>query len=111
MDGHLETVSIEFERKPSPEALRAAFAEFSAEPQALGLPMAPARPVIVRDEIDRPQPRLDRDEQNGMASVVGRIRLCPVLDYKFLVLGHNTLRGAAGGTLLNAELLVAKEML
>lgn len=111
MDGHLETVSIEFERKPSPEALRAAFAEFSAEPQALGLPMAPARPVIVRDEIDRPQPRLDRDEQNGMASVVGRIRPCPVLDYKFLVLGHNTLRGAAGGTLLNAELLLAKELL
>ena len=65
----------------------------------------------MRDEQDRPQPRLDRDDQKGMASVVGRIRHCSVLDFKFLVLGHNTIRGAAGGTLLNAELLVAKEML
>ncbi|MBI5876787.1 MAG: aspartate-semialdehyde dehydrogenase [Chloroflexi bacterium] len=111
MDGHLETVSIEFERKPSLDALHSAFATFSAEPQALNLPMAPEHPIIVRDEIDRPQPRLDRDDQKGMASVVGRIRPCPVLDYKFLVLGHNTLRGAAGGTLLNAELLLAKEMI
>ena len=111
MEGHLETVSIEFERKPSPEQLREAFAAFSGEPQALKLPTAPERPVVVREDVDRPQPRLDRDEQNGMASVVGRIRPCPVLDYKFLVLGHNTVRGAAGGTLLNAELLVAKELL
>jgi len=111
MDGHLETVSIEFERKPSLDELRATFANFSAEPQALKLPMAPERPIIVREEIDRPQPRLDRDDQKGMAAVVGRIRPDPVFDYKFLVLGHNTLRGAAGGTLLNAELLLAKEMI
>ncbi len=111
LDGHLETVSIEFARKPSLEELRAVFADFRGEPQALQLPTAPERPIVVRDEPDRPQPRLDRDEQNGMASVVGRIRPCPVLDYKFLVLGHNTLRGAAGGTLLNAEMLVAKEWL
>ncbi|MBI3734617.1 MAG: aspartate-semialdehyde dehydrogenase [Chloroflexi bacterium] len=110
LDGHLEAVSIEFARKPLPVELRVAFADFRGEPQALGLPSAPARPIVVRDEPDRPQPRLDRDEQNGMASVVGRIRPCPVLDYKFVVLGHNTLRGAAGGTILNAELLVAKEM-
>jgi aspartate-semialdehyde dehydrogenase len=75
----------------------------------LNLPTAPARPIVVRDEPDRPQPRLDRDEGNGMSSVVGRIRECNVLDYKFLVLGHNTIRGAAGGTVLNAELLVAKK--
>jgi aspartate-semialdehyde dehydrogenase len=111
MDGHLEAVSVEFERKPSLDELRAAFTEFRGEPQALQLPSAPAQPVVVRDENDRPQPRLDRDEQNGMASVVGRIRPCPVFDYKFLVLSHNTLRGAAGGTILNAELLVAKEWL
>ena len=91
-------------------ANRAAFADFRSVPQLLKLPTAPERPIVVRDEHDRPQPRLDRDEQRGMASVVGRIRVCQVLDYKFLVLGHNTLRGAAGGTLLNAELLVAKEL-
>jgi len=111
LDGHLETVSVEFARKPSLDELRAAFADFRGEPQQLQLPSAPAQPIIVRDEADRPQPRLDRDVENGMASVVGRIRTCPVLDYKFIVLGHNTLRGAAGGTLLNAELLVAKELL
>jgi aspartate-semialdehyde dehydrogenase len=111
IDGHLEAVSIEFARKPSLDALREAFASFRGEPQVLQLPTAPERPIVVRDEQDRPQPRLDRDDQKGMASVVGRIRPCSVLDYKFLVLGHNTIRGAAGGTLLNAELLVAKELL
>ncbi|HEV2038377.1 MAG TPA: aspartate-semialdehyde dehydrogenase [Candidatus Eremiobacteraceae bacterium] len=111
LDGHLEAVSIEFARKPALDELRAAFADFRGVPQVLKLPSAPARPIVVRDEQDRPQPRLDRDEQGGMASVVGRIRPCQVLDYKFLVLGHNTLRGAAGGTILNAELLVAKELI
>jgi aspartate-semialdehyde dehydrogenase len=111
LDGHLEAVSIEFARKPALEELRAAFADFRGVAQILKLPSAPARPIVVRDEQDRPQPRLDRDEQGGMASVVGRIRPCQVLDYKFLVLGHNTLRGAAGGTILNAELLVAKELI
>ena len=62
----------------------------------------------MREEVDRPQPRYDRDEQGGMAVVVGRVRECPVLDYKFVVLGHNTVRGAAGGSILNAELLMAK---
>ena len=111
LDGHLEAVSIEFARKPALDELRAAFADFRGVPQVLKLPSAPARPIVVRDEQDRPQPRLDRDEQGGMASVVGRIRPCQVLDYKFLVLGHNTLRGAAGGTLLNAELLAARELI
>ncbi|CAG0940121.1 aspartate-semialdehyde dehydrogenase [Anaerolineae bacterium] len=108
-DGHLEAASVEFVNKPQLDQLRRTMIEFTAEPQALGLPSAPAHPIVVRDEADRPQPRLDRDEGRGMASVVGRIRACNVLDYKFLVLGHNTIRGAAGGTLLNAELLVAKK--
>ncbi|MCA1554251.1 MAG: aspartate-semialdehyde dehydrogenase, partial [Chloroflexi bacterium] len=77
LDGHLETVSVEFARKPSLVELRAAFADFRAEPQRLQLPSAPAQPIIVRDEPDRPQPRLDRDAENGMTSVVGRIRPCP----------------------------------
>jgi aspartate-semialdehyde dehydrogenase len=83
--------------------------QFTSEPQALKLPTAPEHPLVVRDELDRPQPYLDRDVEKGMASVVGRLRACSVLDYKFVVLGHNTIRGAAGGTLLNAELMVAKK--
>jgi aspartate-semialdehyde dehydrogenase len=74
----------------------------------LCLPSAPARPIIVRDEPDRPQTRFDRDAEKGMASVVGRLRPCSILDWKFVTLGHNTIRGAAGGAILNAELLVAK---
>ena len=110
-DGHLEAASVEFLTKPTLDQVRSAMIQFTSEPQALNLPTAPARPIVVRDEPDRPQPRLDRDEGNGMSSVVGRIRECNVLDYKFLVLGHNTIRGAAGGTLLNAELLVAKKFI
>jgi aspartate-semialdehyde dehydrogenase len=110
-DGHMETVSIELIEKAPLDAVRRALAEFSAEPQALRLPTAPARPIIVRDEADRPQPRLDRDAEGGMATIVGRLRACSVLDYKFVLLGHNTIRGAAGGTLLNAEMLVAKGLL
>ncbi len=110
-DGHMETASIEFIEKAPLDAVRRALAEFCAEPQALKLPTAPAHPIIVREEVDRPQPRLDRDAEGGMATIVGRLRECSVLDYKFVLLGHNTIRGAAGGTLLNAELLYAKEFL
>ncbi len=110
-DGHLETVSVELERKAPLDQVCQVLVQFTAEPQVLQLPTAPARPIVVRDEADRPQPRLDRDTERGMASVVGRLRECNVLDYRFVVLGHNTIRGAAGGTLLNAEMLVAKEML
>lgn len=110
-DGHLETASIELIEKASLDAVRRALAEFSAEPQQLGLPTAPAHPIIVREEADRPQPRLDRDAEGGMATIVGRLRACSVLDYKFVLMGHNTIRGAAGGTLLNAELLYAKGFL
>lgn len=107
-DGHLETVSIEFVNKPTIDQLKRALADFCGEPQVLKLPTAPVHPIIVREEPDRPQPRLDRDVEGGMATVVGRVRECSVLDYKLVLLGHNTIRGAAGGTLLNAELLVAK---
>lgn len=107
-DGHTACVSLELARPASLAEVREALASFRAEPQALGLPSAPERPVIVRDEEDRPQPYLDRDAERGMASTVGRIRACPVLDYKFVVLGHNTIRGAAGCSILNAELLLAQ---
>lgn len=110
-DGHLETVSVELEKKASLEEVRRALAQFCGEPQKLRLPRAPEHPIIVRAEADRPQPRLDRDAERGMATVIGRLRECNVLDYKFVLLGHNTIRGAAGGTLLNAELLVARKFL
>jgi aspartate-semialdehyde dehydrogenase len=108
-DGHLETVSVEFETKTTIDQVRRAMLQFTGEPQTLNLPTAPAHPILYRAEPDRPQPRLDRDTEKGMASVVGRLRECNVLDYKFVLLGHNTLRGAAGGTLLNAEMLVVKK--
>ena len=108
VEGHLEAVSVRLGRKAEVDAVVEALRSFTALPQELGLPSAPQRPIVVREEIDRPQPRYDRDEQGGMAVVVGRVRECPVLDYKFVVLGHNTVRGAAGGSILNAELLVAK---
>lgn len=107
-DGHLEAVTVELRRKPSLEELTQALALFQGEPQVLRLPSAPAFPIVVRAEANRPQPMLDRDVERGMASIVGRLRPDPILDYKFLVLGHNTIRGAAGGAILNAELLVAK---
>ena len=107
-DGHLEAVTVELRDKPSLDEFTAALAQFQGEPQVLRLPSAPAFPIIVRNEANRPQPVLDRDVERGMASVVGRIRPDPIFDYKFLVLGHNTIRGAAGGAILNAELLVAK---
>jgi aspartate-semialdehyde dehydrogenase len=113
VEGHLEAVSVRLGRKaetanPTVDAVVEALQSFTALPQELELPSAPRRPIVVREEVDRPQPRYDRDEQGGMAVVVGRVRECPVLDYKFAVLGHNTVRGAAGGSILNAELLVAK---
>ena len=104
-DGHMECVSVALEKKTDANGLAEALRNHRGPPQELGLPFAPARPVIVRDEPDRPQPRIDRDAENGMAVTVGRIRPCPVLDMKFVVLSHNTVRGAAGTAILNAELL------
>ena len=104
-DGHMECVSVALENKTDTDGLAEALRNHRGSPQELGLPFAPARPVIVREEPDRPQPRMDRDAENGMAVTVGRIRPCPVLDMKFVVLSHNTVRGAAGTAILNAELL------
>jgi aspartate-semialdehyde dehydrogenase len=108
LDGHLECVSVKLGRRASLEEVLTAFREFRAEPQELNLPAAPNPPIVLREEDNRPQPRYDRDEGNSMAAVVGRVRQCPVLDYKFVVLSHNTIRGAAGASILNAELLRAK---
>jgi aspartate-semialdehyde dehydrogenase len=105
-DGHTECVSVELETKASTEALVAVFEDFAGTEQIADLPSSPAKPIVVRREADRPQPMRDRDTGNGMSVIVGRIRPCPVLDYKFVVLGHNTVRGAAGGSIHNAELLV-----
>lgn len=107
LDGHTESVSVEFASPPTAADLVAAFRSFAGAPQRLGLPSAPASPIVVVDGPDRPQPRLDVGEGGGMAVCVGRVRRCPVLHHKFVALGHNTVRGAAGAALLNAELLAA----
>ena len=107
IDGHTALLSIGFERKPSAAAAIEALEVFQAPEVVRGLPSAPERPVIVRSEGDRPQPRRDRDAGRGMSAVVGRVRECPLLDLRLVALSHNTIRGAAGGALLNAELLVA----
>ena len=110
-DGHMECVSVELEKKASPEEVSRIFAEFTSLPQELRLPTAPKHPIIVSSERDRPQPRLDRDAGEGMSAVVGRIRECPVFDIKFVVLSHNTIRGAAGAAILNAEVMKATGLL
>jgi len=107
-DGHTETVSVKLKGSPSVDAVTESFRAFRGRPQELKLPSAPAHPIVVRTEQDRPQPLLDRDTERGMASSVGRIRKDAVLGLKFVVVGHNTLRGAAGASVLNAELLVAE---
>jgi aspartate-semialdehyde dehydrogenase len=109
-DGHLEAVSVALQRRPTPEQLIEALKSYSSVPQQLDLPSAPKHPVVHLEGRDRPQPRLDRDVEKGMATAIGRIRPCNILDYKFDLLGHNTIRGAAGAAILNAELLVAKNI-
>ena len=110
INGHTESVSVELGKNTERDDLLAAFSIFSGEPQKLRLPSAPARPIVYMDAPDRPQPRLDAERGGGMAVYVGRLRYCHVLSYKFVVLGHNTIRGAAGAALLNAELMVAKKL-
>ncbi|MDP3882318.1 MAG: aspartate-semialdehyde dehydrogenase [Nanoarchaeota archaeon] len=108
-DGHTAIVHVKFgENKPSLENILEAWDDFKGIPQGLMLPSAPIMPLIYRAEPDRPQPIKDRDSEKGMAVTVGRLRACDVLDYKFVGLSHNTLRGAAGGAILTAELLVKK---
>lgn len=111
IDGHLMTISASLRHKASLDAIREALETFTGEPQRLGLPSAPKRPIHFIDANDRPQPRLDRDRERGMAVSVGRLRPCPILDFRLVALVHNTIRGAAGAAVLNAELLEARGML
>ena len=108
IDGHTEMVSIAFETKPSLEEVKAALAEFRGKPQHMTLPSAPPAPIVVTEAPTRPQPRLDVERDGGMTITVGRVRPCPLLGYKLVALGHNTVRGAAGAAALNAELMVAE---
>jgi len=106
VDGHTESVSIKLKKAATREEILAAWAEF--DPLAgQGLPTAPQPPVVWVPQVDRPQPRLDRNRGKGMAVTVGRLRPCGLLDWKFTALSHNTIRGAAGATILNAELLAS----
>jgi aspartate-semialdehyde dehydrogenase len=107
-DGHTESIAIRLKQKAQPDEIIAAWNDFRAEPQQLRLPSAPEQPVVYLTAADRPQPRFDVDLGAGMTTAVGRLRKCNVLDWKFTVLSHNTIRGAAGAALLNAELLKAK---
>jgi len=109
-DGHTESVSIELDRKPSREEILAAWREFQPL-RGQNLPTAPEQPVEFDPAEDRPQPRLDRMRGRGMTATVGRLRPCTLLDWKFTVLSHNTIRGAAGAALLNAELLASENKL
>jgi len=107
--GHLACVSIEFGRKkPTKEKIIEIWRKFRGEPQVLNLPLAPKEPIVYRDEPDRPQPSKDRDNDKAMAVTVGRLREDNVFDFKFVALSHNTVRGAAGGGILNAELAYKK---
>ncbi len=111
IDGHTVCVSIEFDRPIGPVEASQAMADFKAPPIVQSLPSAPHCVIEVKSEVDRPQPRRDRNAGNGMTTVVGRVREDPLFHVKFVVLSHNTIRGAAGGSLLNAELMVAQGLI
>jgi aspartate-semialdehyde dehydrogenase len=104
-NGHTASMSVGLGQRPSPEDLIAAWSCFKGKPQDLGLPSAPPRPIVYLPEVNRPQPLLDANRDGGMTVTVGRLRRCPLFDYKFVALGHNTIRGAAGAAILNAELM------
>jgi aspartate-semialdehyde dehydrogenase len=107
-DGHLEAVFVKLDSESTVQEVAEAFSQFKGEPQKMKLPSAPEHPIVVREEPNRPQPRYDRNEGKGMSVVVGRIRKDPIMTMKYLCLGHNTIRGAAGAGILSAELMVAK---
>jgi aspartate-semialdehyde dehydrogenase len=111
VDGHTVTISVELSAKPSLADLQDAIDGFTSIPQERKLPSAPARPVVLMREPNRPQPRKDAERERGMACWVGRLRSCPVLDYKMVALAHNTIRGAAGAAVLNAELMHSEGLL
>lgn len=110
-DGHTESISVKLSRAITAGEVASLMREFSGSPQRLKLPSAPDHPLLVMNENDRPQPRFDVNREHGMATLVGRIRPCSVLGFKFTILGHNTIRGAAGASILNAELLKAQGLL
>ena len=107
-DGHTESVSLKLRKPAMAQEIIEAWNEFRCLPQKLKLPTAPEQPIIYETAPDRPQPRLDRDRGRGMSAVVGRLRPCNIFDWKFTVLSHNTIRGAAGAAVLNGELLKAQ---
>ena len=109
--GHTVTVSVELSARPSEADLLAALQDFAGVPQERGLPSAPPKPLFYMPECDRPQPRRDAERERGMAIFVGRLWRCPALDYKFVATGHNTIRGAAGAAVLNAELMYSEGLL
>jgi aspartate-semialdehyde dehydrogenase len=111
IDGHTVTVSVEFEHKPSLDDARHAIENFRGAPQERRLPSAPPNPLVYLAHQDRPQPRRDAARERGMATFVGRLRECPALDIKFVACGHNTIRGAAGAAVLNAELMATEGLL
>lgn len=106
VDGHLECISVKLTKKASCEAIKAAWQDFEGDPQRLGLPMAPEKPIYYFDDGNFPQPKLHRNLDKGMAVSIGRLRECPIFDHKFVALSHNVVRGGAGGTILCAELMV-----
>lgn len=110
-DGHLEAISAALSRRASREEVEGAWVEFRGSEEVVRLPSAPARPVVFLREAQRPQPRRDAERENAMSTVVGGLKPCSVLDWKFSALGHNTVRGAAGASILNAELAVARGLL
>lgn len=107
-DGHMAAVRVKLSRQVELSELREALTSFSSLPQEMDLHSAPPTPIVVRDEPDRPQPKLDRDAGQGMTITIGRLMPDTVLDYRFVALSHNTIRGAAGAAILNAELLIAR---
>jgi aspartate-semialdehyde dehydrogenase len=111
LDGHTESVSVQLRTPATLEEITDALRNYRSLPQQLRLPSAPEHPIVLQEEPDRPQPRLDVYREKGMATIVGRVRPCSILDWKFVILGHNTLRGAAGAAILNAELLKAQGFL
>jgi aspartate-semialdehyde dehydrogenase len=110
IDGHLESVQVKLKKKVSKDEIIEVWRDFEGEPQTLELPTAPKKPIYYFNDPRYPQPRLHRDLENGMAVSAGRLNKCPIFDYKFVVLSHNTMRGAAGGALLCAELLIKKDL-
>jgi aspartate-semialdehyde dehydrogenase len=111
LDGHTECVSVKLREKPQPPEIIAAWQRFAGLPQALDLPLAPRQPVHYMPEVNFPQPRIHRNLERGMAVSIGRLRECPLFDYKFVLCVHNAVRGAAGGAVLNAELMVRQGLI